>query len=112
LLHPVAWITREGICWNGIQQLPGVLNTQDRGLAALDDVGRTLDRRRGVGWHELADHHIVKEHLDGGQVLLKGRYVTIPDREGEPKHVTLGIILRDYLGRYSTMAQAPTLESL
>jgi len=25
----------------------------------------------------------------------KGRYVTIPDREGEPKHVTLGIILRD-----------------
>ena len=33
-------------------------------------MGRTLDRRDGVHWNNLADDQVIKEHLDGGQVLL------------------------------------------
>src|SRR5262249_9605493 len=43
---------------------------QDRSLTTLDDVRRAFDRRRRLSWHDLADHQIIKEHLDGGQVLL------------------------------------------
>jgi hypothetical protein len=33
-------------------------------------MGRTLDRRGRVHWNDLAHHQVIKEHLDGGQVLL------------------------------------------
>ncbi len=55
---------------NRIQERPGVLNAQDRRLAAFNDMGRTLDRRGRIHWNNLADHQVIKEHLDGSQVLL------------------------------------------
>src|SRR5260370_38337965 len=33
-------------------------------------MGRTFDRRGRVYWNDLADHQVIKEHLDAGQVLL------------------------------------------
>ena len=33
-------------------------------------MGRALDRRGRIGRNDLADHQVIKEHLDGGQVLL------------------------------------------
>ena len=33
-------------------------------------MGRTFDRCGRVYWNDLADHQVIKEHLDGGQVLL------------------------------------------
>jgi hypothetical protein len=33
-------------------------------------MGRTLDRRGRIGRNDLAYHQVIKEHLDGGQVLL------------------------------------------
>jgi hypothetical protein len=60
----------QGIGRNGIQERPGILNAQERRFAAFDDMGRTLDRRGRVRWNNLADHQVIKEHLNSGQVLL------------------------------------------
>jgi hypothetical protein len=39
-------------------------------FAASSDMGWTFDRRGRIGRNDLADHQKIKEHLDGGQVLL------------------------------------------
>ena len=33
-------------------------------------MGRAFDRRGRIYWNDLADHQVIKEHFDGGQVLL------------------------------------------
>ena len=33
-------------------------------------MGRTFDRRRRIRRNDLADYQVIKEHFDGGQVLL------------------------------------------
>ena len=58
--------THQGCDVDAVEEAPGLLGGEDRGLAGLDDVPRPPDRARGVEGEDLADDEPVEEHPKGG----------------------------------------------
>ena len=56
-----------------VEEGPGLLGGEDRGLAGLDDVLWSTDGTRGVEGQDLADDEPVEEHPQRHEVLLDGR---------------------------------------
>ena len=58
---------------DAVEDGPGLLGGEDRGLAGLDDVLGAPDRARGVEGEDLADDEPVEEHPERREVLLDAR---------------------------------------
>ena len=62
----------DGVRGNRIEELARFFGGQYRRFALLDDVFWPTHGRRRVEGHDLPGHQPIKEHADGGQVLLHG----------------------------------------
>ena len=65
--------THQGRDVDAVEDGPGLLGGEDRGLAGLDDVLGAPDRARGVEGEDLADDKPVEEHPERREMLFDAR---------------------------------------
>ena len=89
---------------DAVEEGPGLLGGEDRGLAGLDDMPRPSDRARGIVGEDLADDEPVEEHPQRREVLLDGR--------GRARGRELLDVRRDHHGLHLVEGEASALAPL